>query len=122
VYYTGKFLPLLTDSRLSASRRSVHRQLRGTYEFVHESICLLTDNVRNKVVNNSQITAGVENAVPLHVGIPSTGGRGSDLSFEAVLREYLQFSYECFLLVLRLGGYCCNLCPSNNPRRKNRKV
>jgi hypothetical protein len=27
----------------------------------------------------SQITGGVENAVPLHVDIPCTSGRGSDL-------------------------------------------
>jgi hypothetical protein len=42
----------------------------------------------------SQITGGVANAVPLHVDIPRTGGGGSDLPFEAVLQEYLQFPYE----------------------------
>jgi hypothetical protein len=56
----------------------------------------MTYKVRNEVVNISQIT-GVENAVPLHVHIPRIGGRGSDLPFEAVLREYLQFPYEYFL-------------------------
>jgi hypothetical protein len=30
----------------------------------------------------SQITGGVENAVPLHVDIPRTGGRGFDLPSE----------------------------------------
>jgi hypothetical protein len=42
----------------------------------------------------SQVTGGVENAVPLHVYIPHTDRRSSDLSFEAVLQEYLQFPYE----------------------------
>jgi hypothetical protein len=32
---------------------------------------------------------GVENAVPLRVDILRTGGRRSDLAFEAVLQEYL---------------------------------
>jgi hypothetical protein len=65
----------------------------------------------------SQISGGVENAVPLHLDIPRTGGRGFDLPFEAVLQEYSQFPYEYFILVLPFGGYCCELCPSNNPRR-----
>jgi hypothetical protein len=33
-----------------------------------------------------------ENTVPVHVDIPRTCGRGSDLPFEAVLQEYLQFT------------------------------
>jgi hypothetical protein len=70
----------------------------------------------------SRITGGVENAVPLHVDIPRTGGRGFDLPFAVVPQEYSQFPYEYFLLVLLpFGGYCCELCPSNNPRRKNHK-
>jgi hypothetical protein len=48
----------------------------------------------------SQITGGVENAVPLHTDFSCTSGRGSDLSFEDVLQQYLQFVYDCFLLVL----------------------
>jgi hypothetical protein len=35
-----------------------------------------------------------ENTVPLHADIPRTGGGGSDLPFEAVLQEYLQFPCE----------------------------
>jgi hypothetical protein len=67
----------------------------------------------------SQITGVVESAVALHADIPRTGGRGSDLPFEAVMQEYLQFPYEYFILVLLpFGGYCYNLLPSNNPRRK----
>jgi hypothetical protein len=46
---------------------------------------------------NSQITGGIENAVPLHIEIPRTVRRGSDLPFEAVLQEYLQFHCEYFL-------------------------
>jgi hypothetical protein len=56
--------------------------------------------------------------MPLHVDIPRTGGGGSDLPFEAVLHEYLRFTYEYFLLVLPFLGYCHKLFPSNNPRRK----
>jgi hypothetical protein len=52
----------------------------------------------------SQITGGVEIAVPLHADIPRTGGKGSSLPFEAVLREYLQFRYEYFPLVLFPSG------------------
>jgi hypothetical protein len=37
----------------------------------------VASNVWNEVYN-SQITESVENAVPLHVDIPHTGGRGSD--------------------------------------------
>jgi hypothetical protein len=58
------------------------------------------------------------NAVPLHVDIPRTGGRSSDLPFEPDLQEYLKFPYEYFILVLLFGCYCFQLCPSNNPRRK----
>jgi hypothetical protein len=66
-----------------------------------------------------QITGCVKNAVPLH-DIPRTGRRDSDLVFLAVLQEYLQFPY--FLSVLLLfRGYCCELYPSNNPRRKIHK-
>jgi hypothetical protein len=53
-------------------------------------------NVRNEVVNNFQITGGVENYVRLHVVILRTGGRGSDLPFEAVLQECLQFRTNFF--------------------------
>jgi hypothetical protein len=35
----------------------------------------------------SQITGGVENAVPLHVDIPRTGGREFDLPSEDSLQE-----------------------------------
>jgi hypothetical protein len=65
------------------------------------------------------IKGGVENTVPLYVDIPHPSRRGSDLPFEAVLQEYLQFYYKYFLLaLLPFGGYCCKLCPSNNPTRK----
>jgi hypothetical protein len=67
----------------------------------------------------SQITGGVENAVPLHVDIPHTGGRGSYLPTEDAPQEYLKFLHECFLSVLPFEGYCCKLFSSNNSRRKN---
>jgi hypothetical protein len=70
----------------------------------------------------SQITGCVENAVPVHANIPRTGGRDFDLPSEVALQEYLKFPYECFLSVLLLFEcYCCKLCASNNPRRKNGK-
>jgi hypothetical protein len=47
----------------------------------------------------SQITGGAENAIPLHVDIPHTGGRGSGLLFEVFLQKYSQFLYEYFPLV-----------------------
>jgi hypothetical protein len=65
----------------------------------------------------SQFTGDVENAVPLHVDIPRTNGKCSELPHEAVLQEYLQLPYQYFLLVLQFGGYSCKRCPSNNPRR-----
>jgi hypothetical protein len=34
----------------------------------------------------------------------------------------LQFPYKYFLLVLPLVSYCCNLCSSNNPKRRNHKI
>jgi hypothetical protein len=52
----------------------------------------------------SQITRGTENAVPLHVDIPRTGGRGFDLPSEDALQEYLKFPYECFLSDLSFRG------------------
>jgi hypothetical protein len=59
----------------------------------------------------SQITGGVENAVPIHANIPRTGGRDFDLPSEDALQEYLKFPYECFLSVLLLfEGYGCKLC------------
>jgi hypothetical protein len=59
----------------------------------------------------SQITGGVQNAVPLHVDIPLTGGRGFDLPSEDALQEYLKFPCEWFLSVLLFEGYCCKLRP-----------
>jgi hypothetical protein len=70
----------------------------------------------------SQITGGDENAGPLHEDIPRTGGRNSDLPFEAVLQEYLQFPYKYFLLVhFPFGCYCYKFCPSEKPREINHK-
>jgi hypothetical protein len=68
----------------------------------------------------SHITGCVENVVPLHVDIPRTGRRGFDLPSEDAVLEYLKISYEYFISVLLpFEDYCCKLCPSNNPRRKN---
>jgi hypothetical protein len=50
----------------------------------------------------SQITGGVENAVPLHANIPRPFGRNFDLPSEDALQEYFKFPYECFLSVLLL--------------------
>jgi hypothetical protein len=61
----------------------------------------ITFGMKGSSYHCSQITGGVENAV-LHVDIPRTGGRDSDLLFEAVLQEYLQFPYE-FIFQYFLG-------------------
>jgi hypothetical protein len=39
----------------------------------------------------SQITGGVEKAVPLKTNIPHTGRKGFDLPSEDALREYMKF-------------------------------
>jgi hypothetical protein len=44
---TGKFLLLLTGSRLCVSRRPVHRRLRGSYEFADDSVCLMAHSICN---------------------------------------------------------------------------
>jgi hypothetical protein len=67
----------------------------------------------------SQITGGVENAVPLHVDIHRTGGRDFDLLSEDALQGYLKSPYESFISVLSCEDYCCKLCPTHIPRRKN---
>lgn len=46
---------------------------------------------------NLQITGGGENDVPLHINIPRTNRKGSDLHFEAVLQKYLQFPMNILL-------------------------
>jgi hypothetical protein len=87
--------------------------------FAAKSICLLAHIFRNEVVNNSQITGGVENVVPLHVDIPRTSGRCSDLPSADVLQEYMKFFYECFLsILLQFEGYCCKLCLQTIPEEK----
>lgn len=55
---------------------------------------------------NQQFTVhrDVENSVPLHADIPCTSKRYSDLPSEAVLQEYLQFTYKYFLLVPPFTG------------------
>jgi hypothetical protein len=46
---TGRFFPLLSGSRLCASRRPVHHRLRGEahMNFADESVCLMSHNVCN---------------------------------------------------------------------------
>jgi hypothetical protein len=71
----------------------------------------------------SQITGGVENAVPLHVDIPRTGRRGFDLPSEDSLQEYLKFSYECFLSAHPFEGYCCvNFVLKSTPEEKITRI
>jgi hypothetical protein len=78
---------------------------------------LTADNIRNEGIIGS-----VENAVPLHLDILCTGGKGSDLPFEAVLQEYSKFPYEYFFVVLPFPPYCRKLCPSNNPKGKITRI
>jgi hypothetical protein len=81
----------------------VHRMLRGSCEF-YRRLTSATFGMKGNTYLCSQITGGVENALSLHVHIPRTGGKSSDLPFEANLEECLQFPYEYLLLVLPLGG------------------
>jgi hypothetical protein len=70
---------------------------------------------------SSQITGGVENAVPLHVDIPGTDRRGFDLPSEDSLQKYFKFPYECFLSVLLpLKSYCCKLVLHTAPEKITR--
>jgi hypothetical protein len=117
--YKGRFLPLLTGSWFCTLWRWVHLQLGDAYKFCWWIYMPVGWYYLEWSSYNWQITGGVENAAPLRVDIPCTGRRGSDLPFEAVLREYWQFLYGYFLLVLLFGDYCCKLCPLNNPGRKN---
>jgi hypothetical protein len=57
--------------------------------FADESKSLLADNVHNEM--ESQVMGSVENFDRIHVGTLRTGGRGSNLPFEAGLQEHLQF-------------------------------
>jgi hypothetical protein len=66
----------------------------------------------------SQITGGVENALSLHVNIPRTDGRSSDLSFEAVLQEYLQFPMNIFFISSSFLGLLLKTLSFKDPQKK----
>jgi hypothetical protein len=65
----------------------------------------------------SQIAGCVEYTVRLHVDIPHTCGRGSDLPSEAVLQEYLLCPYEYFLSLRRSGVTVVNLVLKKNEEK-----
>jgi hypothetical protein len=68
----------------------------------------------------SQITGGVENAVPLHVDIPRTGGRGFDLPSEAALQEYLKLVF--FQFFFRSRFIAVNFVLQINPEEKVTRI
>jgi hypothetical protein len=72
--------------------------------FADKSICLLADNIGKEVVtiHRSQVVLKMLFLCTYLVDIHCIGGRGSDIPFETVLQENLQFSYDYFLLVLLL--------------------
>jgi hypothetical protein len=70
---------------------------------------------------SSQITGCVENAVPLHVDIPRTGGRGFTLPSEDALQEYLQFPWNIFFQFFRSKVVAVNFVLQITPEEKNRK-
>jgi hypothetical protein len=65
--------------------------------FADESIRLLGDNFRNEVITVHRSQKVFEIAVHLNADIPRTDRKGSNLPFETVLQEYLQFPYEYLL-------------------------
>jgi hypothetical protein len=57
------------------------------------------------------------------VDIPCTGGKGSDLHFDAVLQEYLPFPLGKFLLVLFLLGVdVVNFALQTTPDEKTTRI
>jgi hypothetical protein len=60
---------------------------------------LLADNIRNEIVTIHR-SQEVLKILSLYEDIPYTSRRCSDLPFESVIQEYLQFPYEYFLSVL----------------------
>jgi hypothetical protein len=74
------------------------------------------------IIYNSQMTGGVENSAPLHAHISRSSGRCYDLSFEAVLQEYLQFPYEYYLFALPFWGYYCKLSLQTVPNHSITRI
>jgi hypothetical protein len=71
---------------------------------------------------HSQITGGVENAVPLHVDVPRTGGRVSDLFFEAVLQEFFSSTNILFSFLFRSGVTVVNFVLQTTPEDKITRI
>jgi hypothetical protein len=111
---TGRILMKFRHSLLCASPLPGHRRPLSAREFCWWLSMLITFGMKGSSYLCSQITGGFDNDVPLHVDIPRTGGRGSDLPSEESLQQYLKFLYECFLSVLLpFECYCWPLCHLN---------
>jgi hypothetical protein len=84
--------------------------------FADGSICLLADNVRNQVVTIHRSHVMLTILSLYTQDILSTGGRGSELPFDGVLREYFQFPYEYFTSSLR--GLLLKTLAFKQPQKK----
>jgi hypothetical protein len=81
----------------------------------------MDDNVRSSY--NSQTTGCVENAVPLHIDVPRTSGRGSDLTLELFCRNNCSFPTNIFNVEnVNLRGYKWNETISNKIRYVSNRI
>jgi hypothetical protein len=98
-YFVDWFHFSLLHGNCYATGCKVHMNLTD------ESACLISDNISNKVNTIHRSQEVYYNAVPLYEDIPHTAGRCSDLFFEALLQEYLQFLHKnsLFYLILFRG-------------------
>jgi hypothetical protein len=84
--------------------------------FANESIYLLVDNIWNEV-GTIQRAQGVLKMLFLYT-----------YTFLALAEEVLIYTFKLFCRIIcnfltgvPFWGYCCQLCPSNNSRRKKHK-
>jgi hypothetical protein len=124
-HYTGRIFTFFADStalRFTAADGPLAARRTRILPMNQHDWRPITFGMKGRSYLYAQITGDVENVAPLYVDIPRTGGRSSDLPFEAVLQEHSQFPYEYFRSVLLpFWCYCCALCPSNNTRWENHK-
>jgi hypothetical protein len=93
---TWRILMKFTRSRLCASPLPGHRRPLSAREFCRWLIMPIIFGMKGNSYLCSQITGSVENAVPLHVDIPRTGGRGFWFTFWWFSVAIIQISLRMF--------------------------